>query len=82
MDAFNYLHFRAQNEVVMKRLFIFIENISNLYEDVMRKDLFRKHKSLSYEVKSEAADMLVLLEAVLVMAGYNFVNGSLRDSYY
>lgn len=24
IDAFNYLHFRAQNEVVMKRLFIFI----------------------------------------------------------
>jgi hypothetical protein len=26
--------------------------------------------------------MLVLLEAVLTLTGYNFVNGSLRDNYY
>jgi hypothetical protein len=31
----------------MKRLFNFIDNISNLYEDVVRKDLLRKHKCLS-----------------------------------
>ena len=61
VDCYKYLHFRAQGEVIMKRVFTFIENISNLYEDVMRKDLFRKHKSLSNEVKSEASDMLVLL---------------------
>jgi hypothetical protein len=48
----------------------------------MRKDLLRKHKSLSNEPKSEASDMLVVLEAILTMTGYNFINGSLRENYY
>lgn len=66
----------------MKKAFNFIQNISNLYEDVMRKDLLRKHKSLTLQAQTEAAEMLVVLEALVTMTGYNFINGSLRDNYY
>jgi hypothetical protein len=59
-----------------------MENITNLSEDVMRKDLFRKHKCLNLDVHLEAAEMLVLFEAIANMVGFNFINGLLRENYY
>ena len=68
--------------VVMKEVLTYIDNIYDMGEEVTRKDLLRKHKSLTHDCSSEAAEMLVIFEAVASMIGYGFIIGSLRETYY
>lgn len=82
MEAFSYLRHRAEDEIVMKRMIAYIDNISDMNDEVMRRDLFRKHRSLNYETQSEASEMLVVLETVATMVGYNFMLGCLRENYF
>lgn len=49
LEAFTFLHYKAEQEIVMKKVLIFIDNVHELYDDVMRRDLFRFHRSLDYE---------------------------------
>ena len=58
-EAFSFLHNKASRVVVMKEVLTYIDNIYDLGEEISRRDLFRKHKSLSYECSSEASEMLV-----------------------
>ena len=52
MEAFSYLRFRAEEEVIMKRVISYIENISDINEEINRRDLYRKHRSLNYETQT------------------------------
>ena len=62
----------------MKRIYLFIENIIDLNEEVEQRDLFRKHRSLVFGTKLEASDMLIMMEAIAIMTGYDFLIGNLR----
>lgn len=45
-EAFAYLHKKASSCNITKKIFQFVDNIVLLNDDVNRKDLLRKHKSL------------------------------------
>lgn len=51
-------------------------------DEVKRLGLFEKHCSLTPEVKCEASQMMVLMEAISMIVGFNFLHGALGNNYF
>lgn len=63
----------------MRKVTHFLDNITSLYEEASRSDLFRRFRSLDPQTRSEPEEMLVVLEALGSMIGFGYLRGSLRD---
>lgn len=63
----------------MKKVINFLDNIVSLYEESSKKDLFRRYKSLDINTRTEAEEMLVILDAIGRLIGYGYLIGSLKE---
>ena len=75
IDCFNYIHQRTQYEYVNKRIKQIFDNGGDLALDVDRRELMKEHRQLVTQMKDEAAESLVLLEAIAGIVGYSFLLG-------
>lgn len=53
-----------------------------LAEEVNKKDLIRRHISFNERAGGDAEQMLVVIEAIGNMIGWNFLIGMIKEAWY
>lgn len=60
-------------------LLSYLDRIDRLAPEIAQKDLLRKYKGFDVEVRSDAEDFLLLLDAVLSLIDDSYIIGILRE---
>lgn len=57
----------------------YIDKLERLMPDITRNDLLRKYKGFDAEARTDAQDMLALLDAILCLTDDSYIIGVLRE---
>jgi hypothetical protein len=60
----------------------YIDKLERLMPEIIRNDLLRKYKGFDAEARTDAQDLLALLDAVLCITDDSYVIGVLREYEY
>jgi hypothetical protein len=68
-------HFSPPSSFLFKKLRSYFSNIPKLMHEISRRKLLDNHTSFHPDPKPEAAELLVIMEAVGVVVGFEFMVG-------